>query len=80
MENLVPREVYGIGIYDSGYSNRLGLGTGIFFGLGMGIACFFLTPSVLGFSWRALLSIGAAVFCGIAFGRIFPKRFRKLMN
>jgi hypothetical protein len=60
MENLVPREVYGIGIYNRGYSNRLGLGTGTFFGLGMGIACFFLTPSVLGFGWWALLRIGRA--------------------
>jgi len=80
MENLVPRDVYGIGINDSGYSNRLGLGIGSFFGLGMGVACFFLTPSVLGFGWRALLSIGGAVLSGIAFGRIFPKRFRKEMS
>jgi hypothetical protein len=78
MENLVSREVYDND--DSGYLGRLGLVTGVFFGLGMGIAGFFLTPSVLGFDWRALLSIGAAVSCGIAFGWSFPKRFSKKMS
>ena len=78
MENLVPREVYDID--DSGYSQRLGLGTGVFFGLCMGIACFFLTPSLLGFGWSALLSVCAGVLCGIAFGKNFPRRFRKKMS
>jgi hypothetical protein len=46
----------------------------------MGIACLFLTPSVVGFGWRALFSIGAGVGCGIAFGKNFPNRFRKKMS
>jgi hypothetical protein len=70
MENLAPREVYDVD--ESGYRERLGLVTGIFFGLFMGIACFFLTPSIIGFGWRASLSIGAGVFSGIAFGMGFP--------
>src|ERR1700719_1486448 len=78
MENLVLREGYDIA--DSGYSQRLGFRTGVFFGLCMGIACFFLMFSVLGFGWRSLLSVCVGALCGIAFGRNFPKRFRKKMS
>jgi hypothetical protein len=78
MENLAPREVYDVD--ESGYRERLGLVTGIFFGLFMGVACFFLTPLIIPFGWRALLSIGAGVFSGIVFGRNFPNRFRKKMS
>lgn len=78
MENLVPREVYDID--DSGYRERLGLVTGLFFGFAMGIACLILTPSIIGLGWRALLSICAGAFGGIAFGRGFPRRFRKKMS
>jgi hypothetical protein len=78
MENLVPREVYDAD--DSGYRERLGLVTGMFFGLTMGIACFFLIPPIVGLGWRALLSVCTAIFDGIAFGMLFPKRFRKKMS
>lgn len=78
MENLAPREVYDVD--ESGYRERLGLVTGIFFGLFMGIACYFLTPSLIVLGWRVLLSIGAGVFAGIAFGKGFPNRFRKKMS
>jgi|ERR1700733_987161 len=78
MENLVPREVYDAN--DSGYRTRLGWATGMFFGLGMGIACLFLTPSNIGLGCRVLLSISAGVLSGIAFGGIFPRRFRKKMS
>ena len=78
MENLVPREVYDVD--DSGYRERLGFVTGIFFGFVMGIACLFLTPATIGFGWRVLLSICAGTFCGIAFGWSFPKLFRKKMS
>lgn len=64
MENLVPREVYDVD--DSVLS--------------MGIACFFLTPSIIGSVWRVLLSICAGVLSGIAFGWSFPRRFRKKMS
>jgi hypothetical protein len=77
MENLVPRDVYGSD--DTGYRQRIGLFTGLFFGLTMGLACFFLVPSIIGFGWRALLSILAGVFCGVAFGKSFPRRFQKRM-
>ncbi len=78
MENLIPREVYDVD--DSGYRQRLGLITGIVFGLAMGIACLLLTPSIIGFGWRALLSICAGVFSGFAFGKTFPRGFRKKMS
>jgi len=77
MENLVPREVYDSD--DTGYRQRIGLFTGLFFGLTMALACFFLVPSIIGFGWRALLSILAGVFSGVAFGTCFPRRFRKRM-
>jgi hypothetical protein len=78
MENLTPQEVYDID--DTGYRGRLGLVTGAFFGFSMGIACSFLTPSIIGLGWRVLPSISAGVFCGIGFGRRFPKGFRKKMS
>lgn len=78
MENLASREVYDVD--ESGFRERLGLVTGIFFGLFMGVACFFLTPSIIPFGWRALLNIGAGVASGIGFGRSFPNRFRKKMS
>jgi hypothetical protein len=78
MENLIPREVYDLD--ESGYRQRLGLLTGIFFGFAMGTAFLFLTPSIIGFLWRALLSVCAGALCGIGFGRSFPKRFRKKMS
>jgi hypothetical protein len=78
MENLVPREIYDID--DSGYRQRLGLLTGIFFGLAMGLACLFLTPSTIGFSSRTLLCIGTGLFGGVFFGKTFPRGFRKRMS
>jgi hypothetical protein len=78
MENLVPREIYDID--DSGYRQRLGLVTGFFVGLAMGLACLFLTPSIIGFGWRALLSIGTGLFSGVFFGKTFRRGFRKRMS
>jgi hypothetical protein len=78
MENLVPREFYDID--DSGYRERLGLVTGVTFGLGFGVACFFLTRSIIGLRWTTLLSVFAAVFAGLAFGKSFPRGFRKKMS
>jgi hypothetical protein len=78
MENLVPRDVYEVD--ESGYRQRLGLVTGIFFGLAVGLACLFLTPSMIGFGWRVLLSICTGVFSGVAFCKSFPRGLQKKMS
>lgn len=78
MDNLIPREAYDVD--ESGYRQRLGLVTGTFFGLAMGLACLFLTPSMAGPGWHALLSICAGVFSGVVFGKTFPRGFRTKMT
>lgn len=78
MENLVPKEAYIIDF--SGYRERLGWVTGIFFGMSMGIVFFILAPSTVGLSRRASISFGAAVLCGIVFGMVFPRRYRRRIS
>jgi hypothetical protein len=78
MENLVPREAYDTD--DTGYRHRLGLVSGAFFGLGMGCACFFLVPPTIGSGLRALFSIFTGLFCAVAFGKAFPRNYRKRLS
>lgn len=78
MENLVPREAYGRD--DGGNYKRLGLMQGVFFGTTIGTACFFLIPATIEPGWRFLLSISAGILCGVIFGKISPRRFRKRMS
>ncbi|HWZ56239.1 MAG TPA: hypothetical protein VNZ63_09225, partial [Verrucomicrobiae bacterium] len=78
LENLVPRAVYDFD--ESGYRQRLGLVSGLVFGLAIGISCLLITPPTVGFGLRVLTSVCAAAFGGVAFGNIFLRRFRKRMS
>jgi hypothetical protein len=78
MENLVPREAYDVD--ESGYRERLGMVSGILFGFAMAVVFLLLTPSMVGFGWRVLISIWLGALCGAGFGRHFSKRFQKKMS